>query len=150
MKTSYYTLLACAAGAAALALAKIWWEPLEPPGRLVQEMTQPVGPAPQAPPAGAVPHCSSPALRRTSPEAPELFARHCAACHGAAGTGKSYVAAQPGMPEVNDLTASNVTPDELLRTLTEGRGAMPAHGDRLSEEARRALIQYIINTLQIP
>lgn len=139
----------CLAVAALLALTKILYEGAEPPERLIGDMVQQELPPPLPPPPGAVPHESSPA-RRHAADAALLFARHCAACHGANGTGQSYVASQPAMPEVNDLTATEVTPDELYRTLSEGRGAMPAHARRLSEEERRELIRYITHTLHAP
>lgn len=138
------------AAAALLLFSKIRLESVEPPARIIPDMTLPSTSAPQAPPPGIVPHSSSPALKQTETDAPTLFAQRCAACHGANGNGQSYVAAQQGMPEVNDLTTGTVTPEELYRTLTEGRGAMPAHGERLSEQARRELIQYIQTTLHQP
>lgn len=145
-----YALTICAAVAAGAALTRMLYEGVEPPGRWIDDMTQQEMPPPQAPPPGAVPHESSPALRRAGGGGALLFSRHCAACHGAGGTGQSYVAAQPGMPEVNDLTVTDVTPDELYRTLSEGRGAMPAHAGRLSEAERRELIRYITHTLHGP
>lgn len=146
-----YTALTCLIVAALLIGVKILYERLEPPPRLIHDMTLPTEErATLPPPAGTVPLMSSPALPSAQKEAAELFALHCAACHDAKGTGQSYVAAQPGMPEVNDLTVSDVTLEELYRTLSDGRGAMPAHADRLSEEERRRLIHYITHTLRQP
>lgn len=140
-----YVLTTCLAVAVLLALLKILYENTEPLPRLIPDMTLPDAPAPLPPPPGAVAHESTPVR---TPEAPELlFVRRCAACHGVDGTGQSYVAAQAGMPEVNDLTSTTVTPEELYRTLSEGRGAMPAHAERLSEAERRKLIDYITHTL---
>ena len=140
-----YAFTTCLAVAALLALMKILYEKMEPMPRLIPDMVQQTHPDPLPPPPGVVPHESSPAR---APEPPEqLFARRCAACHGESGTGQSYVASQAGMPEVNDLTSTTVTPEELYRTLSEGRGAMPAHAERLSEAERRKLIDYITHTL---
>lgn len=140
-------LISCIVAAGALFCAKVAFGP---PARLIDDMAQPMGRGVLSFPPGAVPHESSRALQRQKTDAPTLFEWRCAACHGADGTGKSYVAAQPGMPEVNDLTTGIVTPDELYRILTEGRGAMPPHADRLSEEERRSLIYYITHTLHRP
>lgn len=142
-----YVFITSLAGALLLVFISIVHEGAEPPGHLIYDMVPPQQPPPRPAPPSAVQHESSPALPRED-EAALIFARHCAACHGASGTGRSYVAAQPGMPEVNDLTVPGVTPEELFRTLSEGRGAMPAHAERLSEQARRELIRYITHTLR--
>lgn len=151
MKRPYAILIAAAAAWGLLLwLGRICYSPLEPPGHLLPSMDAPPARPPCPPPPGAVPHESSAGAGRPSPGAAELFARSCAACHGASGDAKSYVAAQPGMPEVNNLTTGDVTPEELYRTLTEGRGAMPAHASRLSEADRRRLIHFITHTLRKP
>lgn len=152
MKISFFNCVAVVIGLATiLMLAKIFFTRLEPPPRIIPDMVSRPGVMyPQLPPPEAVPHESSPASQDEALDAAVLFARHCAACHGADGTGRSYVAAQPGMPEVNDLTATAVSPDELYRTLSNGRGAMPAHQTRLSEQARHRLIQYILHHLHQP
>lgn len=145
-----YALTTCLAVVALLVLTKILYEGVEPPSRWIDDMTQQEMPQPRPLPPGAVPLECSPALQRAEEDAALLFSRHCAACHGASGTGQSYVAAQPDMPEVNDLTVTDVTPEELYRTLSEGRGAMPAHAERLSDDDRRKLILYITHTLHRP
>ncbi len=78
-------------------------------------------------------------------DGPALFAAHCAHCHGADGSGRSYVAARPGMPDVSDLRL-NPAPDAQKRaSLSEGRGAMPAFGRRLRPSAIEALHLYILS-----
>lgn len=97
-----------------------------------------------APPAGAVPFGET---RATLP-AETLFKNNCAACHGTAGNGQSYVAHYAGMPAVGNLTILNKTPDELKRSLMLGRGAMPAYLNRLNNQEAESLIQYILTHLQ--
>lgn len=144
MKYALIICFAAVAGLLALSAVRLLRESSEPFGRIIPDMavdaTRYVS---VAPPPGVVPHDSSPTLQRAAVAPETLFERHCAACHGKRGDGCSYVAAQPGMPEVNDLTTSAVTPDEMFQTLTEGRGAMPAHKTRLSDSERRSLILYI-------
>ena len=147
MKKGAILCAAVVGAAAAVVAVQILCEQVEPPERVITDMVHREARPALPPPPGAVPHICTP--RRTpQTDAPALFARHCAACHGADGTGRSYVATRPGMPEVNDLTASEVSPEELSRTLTEGRGAMPAHADRLTEQERNNLIHYILHTLK--
>lgn len=149
MKSNLYLMLGLLAlGALALWVWRTAHEAVEPPPRLVQDMTLPPERPRMAPPAGAVPFGTPTALpSESSGEA--LFLLHCAACHGPGGNGQSYVAQQPGMPDVSDLTATDTPAEELYHTLTEGRGAMPAFGARLSENKRRLLLQYIL-TLHRP
>ncbi len=73
----------------------------------------------------------------------ELFTAHCAHCHGADGSGSSYVSRYPGMPSVGNLTASERTQEEQHLILNEGRGAMPAFNSRLSPTDILALLHHI-------
>ncbi len=70
---------------------------------------------------------------------PALFAERCAVCHGALGDGGSA-------PDLsNRRWQTGKTDEELERVIRDGvRGsAMPAFGDRLNAEARRALVRHI-------
>lgn len=138
---SYLVIVTMLVGVTALWLVKILYEGVEPPARLVQDMVQKPERPHREPPPGAVPfgHTS----KEPELSGQELFLRHCATCHGENGMGKSFVAQQPGMPDVSDLTSSTATEDEQLRILTQGRGAMPAFGTRLSAPQRHLLIRYI-------
>lgn len=150
MRSSFCLIFGLLAlGALALWVGRILYPGAEPPPRLVQDMAQrPLPPRFAAMPAGAVPFAADDSLpSESSGEA--LFLLHCAACHGADGSGRSFVAQQPGMPDVSDLTSTASSPDELFRTLSQGRGAMPAFASRLSEAKRRLLIPYI-TTLHRP
>jgi putative copper export protein/mono/diheme cytochrome c family protein len=76
----------------------------------------------------------------------DLFAAHCASCHGAEARGDGPVGASlTTMPA--DLTADHVyehTDGDLLWWITHGLGpGMPAFGDLLDEEARWNLIDFI-------
>jgi cytochrome c oxidase cbb3-type subunit 3 len=68
----------------------------------------------------------------------ELFAAHCAACHGAAGEG--------GLGP--DLTASDYaygsSPEAIRTSIAEGRpGGMPGFGTQLSGEKIEALAEFV-------
>ena len=69
----------------------------------------------------------------------ELFARHCAICHGATGEGAS------GPDLTNPLWQAGISDQDLERTLREGvRGtAMPAFIDRLHPGEVQALIRHL-------
>ena len=135
--------------AASLWLWKITSSGAEPPARLIRDMELPTGRPHLPPPPGAVPFDSPAAEAAPEPNGAALFSRYCATCHGEDGSGQSFVASQPGMPDVSNLTQTDSTADELYRTLSEGRGAMPSFGSRLSEAERRQLILFL-QTLHRP
>lgn len=66
-----------------------------------------------------------------------VFARNCASCHGGGGDG--------GMgPKLADGRVVERYPDprEHREVVVEGRGAMPAWGDRLTDEEIDAVVRY--------
>lgn len=151
MKSLFFpTLTVLALGALALWGWKTAAPQAEPLPRLVQDMVHHPQRPHLAPPAEVVPYAAdTPPPPPSADAGRELFLQRCAMCHGAAGTGSSFVAQQPGMPDVSNLTTTDAAPQELYQTLTEGRGAMPAFGKRLSDTQRQSLIQYI-STLHQP
>jgi mono/diheme cytochrome c family protein len=84
---------------------------------------------------------SSPPARAAG--GPELFAKHCASCHGKDGKAQSPAARKLG---VKDLSLSRVTDGEIEKQVTEGkkddRGnlKMPPFKEKLSAEEIKSLI----------
>lgn len=76
----------------------------------------------------------------------DLFAAHCAVCHGAAGRGDGPAAAGL-LQRPADLTESHTaahTPGDIFWWVTHGLGlAMPAFGDQLSSEERWNLVNFV-------
>jgi mono/diheme cytochrome c family protein len=76
----------------------------------------------------------------------QIYQQHCQSCHGAKGDGKGEKA-----PELStapgDFTdakkMSGLTDGELFWEITEGRHPMPAFKDKLSEEERWQVVDYI-------
>ena len=66
-----------------------------------------------------------------------VFSDSCATCHGADGGGIS------GPPLKDGLVVANF-PDieDQITVVTDGRGPMPAFGDRLSADEIRAVVEY--------
>src|SRR4029450_12232019 len=77
----------------------------------------------------------------------ELYAKHCAVCHGPSGRGDGPAAR--GLPrEPANLTAQHTadhTAGDLYWWLTHGipGSGMPGFGDRLSPEERWAVIHFV-------
>ncbi|MBL7923884.1 MAG: cytochrome c [Bacteroidia bacterium] len=78
-------------------------------------------------------------------EGKELYAQHCKSCHGAKGKGDGTKA------EKIDISCGDFsTPDftkisdgELYWKTTEGRKPMPSYKEKLSNNERWAIINYI-------
>ena len=66
-----------------------------------------------------------------------VFSDNCAGCHGADGSGIS------GPPLDDGIVVTNF-PDiqDQIDVVTDGRGPMPAFGDRLSAEEIQAVVEY--------
>jgi mono/diheme cytochrome c family protein len=97
-------------------------------------------------------------MRSPKPTAPppvparELYATHCAACHGAGGKGDGPRAEviRPLMPDLSDAVAMGKVDDAFLFEMIKkgssqfGRSnAMPAWGMQLTDDEIRALVAYI-------
>jgi mono/diheme cytochrome c family protein len=64
----------------------------------------------------------------------QLYANHCASCHGAQGEGDGPVAAvmKIGVPNLRNLSLRNngEFPADAVRAFVDGRNLPAAHGDR--------------------
>jgi len=71
----------------------------------------------------------------------ELFATHCAMCHGAGGTGNQAL----GAPNLTDnVWLYGGSQRRIIETIRDGRsGRMPAHGDFLGEAKVHLLATYV-------
>ena len=74
----------------------------------------------------------------------ELFAQHCASCHGAFGEGDGPAAAQLTPKPANLREMADQHPDgDFFWKIAQGRGAMPAWKGVLTEEQIWHLVNYI-------
>jgi mono/diheme cytochrome c family protein len=86
------------------------------------------------------------ALRAQQPvDAPSLFAKTCASCHGAKGTPAAAMAhAMPGLPDFAAASMAAVPDSVLSGAIANGKGRiMQAYKSRLSAAQITALVQYI-------
>lgn len=69
-----------------------------------------------------------------APDGAELYAGHCAACHGVAGEGDGPIASvmQVGVPNLRTLARRNdgEFPADAVRAFVDGRDLPVSHGDR--------------------
>ena len=73
----------------------------------------------------------------------EIFARHCAGCHGPQGKGDGYMMLGPDPANLTRPSTSQQSDARLLRTIHEGKPNMPSWKLLLSEEESRAVLAYI-------
>ncbi len=96
--------------------------------------------------AGMFALASAGALQAQQPaDAPALFARTCASCHGAKGTPAAAMAhAMPGLPDFAAASMAAVSDSALKDAIANGKGRMmQAYKTRLSTEQIAALVAYI-------
>lgn len=77
----------------------------------------------------------------------EIYATHCALCHGENGDGVGLVALdRPARSFLQGGFSFGNTPEAIYRTISNGIGGtpMPGFGEVLSEEDRRAVTEYVI------
>ncbi|HSL59791.1 MAG TPA: cytochrome c [Acidimicrobiales bacterium] len=67
----------------------------------------------------------------------EIYAAQCASCHGAGGGGGAG-------PALSDGRVERAYPDlaDQIALVANGRGAMPAFGERLDAEELEAVVRY--------
>ena len=95
--------------------------------------------------AGLFALASAGALRAQQPvDAPALFAKTCASCHGAKGSPSPAMAHSMGIPDFASGALATIPDSVLKSTVANGKGRMmPAYKSRLSAEQIAALVSYI-------
>jgi mono/diheme cytochrome c family protein len=76
--------------------------------------------------------------------APELYAKHCASCHGSDGRAKTF---KGKLKHARNLTDSewqgNVSDERIFNSVMNGKGRMPGYGKKLSEQQIDSLVAYV-------
>lgn len=82
-----------------------------------------------------------------STNAEELFAKHCATCHGKDSRARGLKARIRGAQDLTNLEwQTKVSDERIFNSIAngrKGRGRMPAWSDRLSEEKINALVNHV-------
>jgi len=72
-----------------------------------------------------------------------IYTYDCASCHGTTGDGKTEVAKEIRLPDLSDPAALKERTDgEIFYVLKNGRGDMPAEGNRVKTEQLWDLVNY--------
>jgi uncharacterized repeat protein (TIGR01451 family) len=83
----------------------------------------------------------------------ELYAKNCASCHGDKGDGKGSAAAMLRTPPSNFADArmmSTHASQELFDTLTQGKEKMPSYKNKLTDDQRWNLVDYLWTFVYAP
>jgi mono/diheme cytochrome c family protein len=100
----------------------------------------------QAPPEAKALKNPVPANERTLAAAKVVYAERCSNCHGEKGDGNGGEAMMY-FPEPSDFTdpalLKDVTDGEIFWKISEGRRPMPSFKDKLSEEERWELVDFL-------
>jgi len=73
----------------------------------------------------------------------KIYSYDCASCHGATGDAKTEVAKEIRLPDLSDPAALKERTDgEIFYVLKNGRGNMPAEGNRVKTEQLWDLVNY--------
>jgi mono/diheme cytochrome c family protein len=83
----------------------------------------------------------------------DIYSKHCQSCHGRAGDGKGDKAAELSVAPgdfTDTLKMSGQTDGELYWQITKGRRPMPAFANKLNEEQRWQVTDYIRTFAQTP
>ena len=114
----------------------------------VQSSTQTAKPAPKtAYTPVPVADARQPNPVKATPESLEsgkkIYGYDCASCHSATGNGKTEVAKEMKLPDLTDpATLKDRTDGELFYVIKNGRGDMPAEGNRAKTEQLWDLVNY--------
>ena len=85
---------------------------------------------------------SVPAFAAASPDAATYKAK-CASCHGADGAGQTPVGKSMKVRDLRGDEVQKQTDVELTKTISGGKGKMPAYGKQLSTPQIEGLIAFI-------
>lgn len=84
--------------------------------------------------------------RSKEPDARELFARNCAACHGQSGEGKQVGTLQ--VPPLREGRAAQDPDARLLAQIHDGGNGMPPFKYTLTDDEIQSLLHFIREELQ--
>jgi len=72
-----------------------------------------------------------------------LYKSQCAMCHGADGTGKTFMGKKLNIVDLRSSAVQNKTAAELSAIIEKGKDKMPAFDKKLSQEKIKDLAVYV-------
>src|SRR5687767_11084599 len=95
--------------------------------------------------AGGAPKASGTAARlQSDADAPALYAKHCAKCHGKDGRAKTFKAKFNKARDLTDAKwQAHVTDERIFNSITQGGDKMPSFKKKLSAAQVERLVTYV-------
>ena len=83
-------------------------------------------------------------IAHNQPSAVQLYAKHCASCHGKDGRAKTFKAKFNHARDLTDpLWQDEVSDERLYNSVTNGKKKMPAYRKKLTEAEINSLVTYV-------
>ena len=72
-----------------------------------------------------------------------LFDKNCATCHGADGAGQTPAGKAMKVKDLRGADVQKESTETLIKTVTDGKGKMPAFRSKLNREQIQDVVQYV-------
>ena len=86
---------------------------------------------------------ASAAFAADAPGAPEIYKTKCASCHGPDGAGQTTVGKAMKVRDLRSAEVQKQTDSDLQKSISDGKGKMPAYKTKLSVADVSSLVAYI-------
>ena len=83
------------------------------------------------------------AISATSHVGENIFRAKCAVCHGIDGAGETANGKKLRVPDLRSKRVQELSDDELLDTVTNGKREMPSFGKKYRQDQLQQLVTYI-------
>jgi mono/diheme cytochrome c family protein len=86
---------------------------------------------------------ASAAFAADAPGAPEIYKTKCASCHGPDGAGQTPAGKAMKVRDLRSAEVQKQTDSDLQKSISDGKGKMPAYKSKVSVADVASLVAYI-------
>ncbi|HZS29251.1 MAG TPA: c-type cytochrome [Candidatus Angelobacter sp.] len=80
---------------------------------------------------------------KTTPSGQKIFEENCKRCHAANGSGDTFVGHRWKIPDLRSHKVQQLSVEQRVEIITQGKERMPAHKNRLTTEEIRTVEGYV-------
>jgi len=73
----------------------------------------------------------------------KIFEENCMRCHAANGSSNTFIGHKWNIPDLRSDVVQKLTPEQRITIITQGKGKMPAHKDKLTKDEIRLVESYV-------
>ena len=73
----------------------------------------------------------------------KIFEENCMRCHAANGSSNTFIGHKWNIPDLRSDIVQKLTPEQRITIITQGKGKMPAHKDKLTKDEIRLVESYV-------